>query len=126
MAVLALLVLAPAYANMVRTGHILAVKQAEIKQAATYAAANERLKAALPTDRTLTKRLALHTTSRILTPAQLVLPPEPSGLLLTTADRLTNPLARRTLLGIAVSMLVGSLLLFGGSSDPRQSIQTTN
>jgi len=133
LAILAAVLLLPEYARLERTRYELAGWQAATADKEAQIAANERLKAALPDDRVLTKRLAISQhglwpenevvvataapTRRLppglVAPAPHPRPDRPSGWLMKVSERVSRPPLRRGLLLMAAVAMLAALFLFG-------------
>ena len=122
MAIIAALVLMPAWANVVRAEHDLAVKRANIEHSRKIVAAGARLNNAIPHDRVVNERLVKGTVRQDLIHTPPVkYPPEPNGWLLGLADKLAQPKTRRGLFFVACVALAGAMFLFAPPSIRRAS-----
>ena len=139
LALLAIVVLLPAYASLSEARYELAGREAGVRRAEALVQANSKLMAALPDDETLTKRLAMSygqlwpTDEVVVTdpgqgrpvppdvvrmPAVEDAPPRPPSWLLSAASKLHRVQARRALMLLATAALVTGFLLF---SPPQRS-----
>jgi len=113
MAILAALVLMPAWANVVRAEHDLTVKRANIEHSRKIVAAGARLNNAIPHDRVVNERLVKGTVRQdLIHNPPVEYPPEPSGWRLELADKLAQPKTRRGLSFVAYVALAGAMFLF--------------
>ncbi|MBL7218817.1 MAG: hypothetical protein ISS69_01765 [Phycisphaerae bacterium] len=113
MAIIAALVLMPAWANVVRAEHDLAVKRANIAHSRKLVAAGARLNNAIPHDRVVNERLVKGTVRQdLIHNPPVEYPPEPSGWRLGLADKLAQPKTRRGLSFVAYVALAGAMFLF--------------
>ncbi|MDP6546083.1 MAG: hypothetical protein QGH60_19045 [Phycisphaerae bacterium] len=113
MAIVATLVLMPAWANAVRAEHDLAVKRAEIEYSRRVVAAGARLNNAIHHDRVVNERLVKGTVRQNLIHTQPVeYPPAPGGWRMELADKLAQPKTRRGLFVVAFVALAGGMFLF--------------
>ena len=113
MAIIAALVLMPAWASTVRAESDLAVDRPYIERSRKTLAAGARLNNALPHDPVVTERLAKGTVRQDLLHAPPIeYPPEPSGWMLGLADKLAQPKTRRGLFFVACVALAGAMFLF--------------
>jgi len=113
MAIIASLVLLPAYADAIRAEHELAVKRAEVAHNRRVIAAGERLNKVILHDRVLNERLVRGTIRRgLLQIPKVNYPPEPNGWLLGVANRVARLKTRRGLAFAALVAMVGAMFLF--------------
>jgi len=113
MAIIAPLVLLPAYANAIRAEHDLARKRAEVAHNRKIVAAGARLNSAIPHDRVINERLIKGTVrSGLLNIPNVNYPPKPNGWLLNVADRVSRPKTRRGLFFAACVSMAGAMFLF--------------
>jgi len=131
-AVLAAIVLLPAYARLARTLHERDCERARTARLEAIRVAQQRLIAALPHDKVLTARLAMQ--QEALWPANEIVvvdpnspPPNPPGVILAEsfpdppaadgalirwAGKLQRPSTRRGLFVLAAGALLAAMLLF--------------
>jgi len=122
MAIIAALVLMPAWASAVRAEANLAVESARTMHHENKIATKARLINATPHDPILTKRLAKGAAvSDLIHAPELQAPPKPSGWELDLADKITETKNRRGLFCVAIVSLAGAMLLFGPPTVRRPS-----
>ncbi len=121
MAILAALVLIPAWANAVRAQASLAVETARTVHQENKIATRARLINATPYDPIVTRRLAKGAAVNDLVHAPaLEAQPQPSGWELELADKITQTKTRRGLFFVAIVSLAGAIFLFGPPPRVRQ------
>lgn len=132
----AAIVLLPPYARLARAQYDLSCARADLIDAETQVAANQRLIAALPVDEVLTKRLAVSQLPcrpaneivvagpgdgidiDITKPPDLVRPPRsrrpspPPVWMATVSTKLSNPPTRRGLLLLALGAIITAVYMF--------------
>jgi hypothetical protein len=139
MAILAVLALLPAYAQLQQAQWELDCIRAGVDDAQRMAAANERLIGALATDNVLIRRVAMDQTQMLppdevvvdtgqppLPPPDMVIPlrsprpPRPGNWLLRAATKIDEPSTRRGLMFVSMATLLGALFLFAPPGRGRQ------
>ena len=122
MAIVAALVLMPAWASSVRAEYDLAAKRPDIEHGTKIIAARARLINAIPHDPVVNERYIKGTVRQDLIHAPVVeYPPEPSGWMLELADKLAQPKTRRGLFFVACVSLAGGMFLFAPPPFKRAS-----
>jgi len=142
LALLAIVVLLPAYASLVEARHELAAREASIERAEALIEANNKLLAALPNDETLTKRLVMSygqfwpadeivvTDPRqarplppdvVRMPAVAPPPAPPPRWLLSAREKLRRVQTRRALVLLATAALVTAFFVFSPPDKPPRS-----
>jgi hypothetical protein len=117
MAILAPLVLMPAWANTVRAEYDLAVKRAETEHSRKIVAGGARHNIAVRHDPVLIERYAKGMVKQDPIHAPKVeYPPEPNGWMLGLADKLAQQKTRRGLFFVACVALAGAMFLFAPPS----------
>lgn len=112
-AIIAAVVLMPAWANVVRAEYDLVVKRAEIEHSRKIVAAGARLNNAIPFDRVVNERLVKGTVRQDLIHTPPVeYPPAPGGWMLEFADKLAQRKTRRGLFFVACVAMAGAMFLF--------------
>jgi|GEM_PF-2179297 len=122
MAIIAALVLMPAWANRIRAEYDLAVKRADIAHSRKIVAGEARHNIAVRHDPVLVERYAKGMVRQNPIHAPPVkYPPAPSGWLLELADKLAQPKTRRGLFFVACVALAGAMFLFAPPPIKRAS-----
>jgi hypothetical protein len=122
MAIIAAVVLMPAWAGVVRAEYETSVKRLYIEHGRKTSDATARLINAIPHDPVVNERLIKGTVRRNLIHTPPVEnPPEPSGWMLELADKLAQRKTRRGLFFVACVSLAGAMFLFAPPSIRRAS-----
>jgi len=139
LAVLAAVVLLPAYARLSGARYELGCLKANLADAEALIAANQRLIEALPEDEILTKRLAMSQLGlwpvdevividpvaagppALIRPTRHARPAPPAGRLTSLAGRLERLPARRGLFGLAAGAILAAMFLFAPSEKRRKN-----
>ena len=122
MAIIAALVLMPAWAGVVDVRHARDMRKASDQHVEKYTQTEARLINATPHDPILTERLARGTSVQDLIHApKFTPPPTPSGWELELADKLAQTKTRRGLFCVAIVSLGGAMFLFGPPPIKRPS-----